>query len=116
MLHENDIKQLYTDFNKRDINSVLNLFDVDVKWPNGWEGGYVHGHHQVRDYWTRQWTEIDPLVIPVGFNGLADGRLQVEVKQTIKDKNGQLIAEGAVMHIYTFRDGLISRMDIEMVS
>jgi len=26
-----------------------------VDWPNGMEGGRVHGHAEVRAYWTRQW-------------------------------------------------------------
>jgi hypothetical protein len=32
--------------------------DADVHWPNGWEGGYVEGHDEVRDYLTRQWKEL----------------------------------------------------------
>ena len=46
---------LYERFNARDVDAVLAYLTSDVEWPNGWEGGYVHGHDEVRDYWTRQW-------------------------------------------------------------
>ncbi len=113
MLHEDIIKQMYTDFNNRNIANILKLFDADVEWPNGWEGGYVHGHHEVRDYWTRQWMEIDPVVTPVSFTKLTNGRLRVDVQQVVKDKNGVLIADSMVVHTYTFEGGLVKRMEIE---
>ena len=43
---------------------VLALMRPDVKWANGMEGGWVHGHDAVRAYWTRQWGLIDPHVEP----------------------------------------------------
>jgi len=86
-----------------------------VHWPNGWEGGYVEGHDAVRDYWTRQWKEIDPTVTPVFFTPLEDGRTQVEVQQTVKNLDGAVLFNGLVKHIYTFEGGLIKSMEIESV-
>ena len=112
MLPQDIIKQVYADFNKRDINGVLKFFTKDVEWTNGWEGGYVHGYHEVRDYWKRQWAEINPNVTPVGIKELEDGRLLVEVKQLVKDLDGNIVAESMVNHIYEFERGLIKRMVI----
>jgi len=37
------------------------------------------------------------------------------VHQNVKDLQGGLIFDGLVKHIYTFQDGLIKTMDIELV-
>lgn len=47
------IESVYTSFNERNIDAILAHMDTAVHWPNGWEGGFVHGHQEVRDYWTR---------------------------------------------------------------
>lgn len=107
------LQQAYAAFNARDIEQVLPLMHPDVEWPNGWEGGYVHGHDEVRAYWQRQWREIDPHVEPVQFTPTPDGRIQVTVHQLIKDKQGTVIFDGNVLHIYTIKDGLVRTMEIE---
>jgi ketosteroid isomerase-like protein len=61
------LERLYDRFNARDIDGVLVALTEDVAWANGMEGGHVHGHDAVRDYWTRQWAMISPHVEPVGF-------------------------------------------------
>jgi hypothetical protein len=106
------IQQAYNAFNARDIDAVLVYMCRDVHWPNGWEGGYVEGHAAVRDYWTRQWKEIDPSVMPLSFTQLADGRTLVDVQQTVKDLHGTLLFNGTVKHIYSFEGGLIKDMEI----
>ena len=100
-------------FNAREIDTVLRHMAADVDWPNAWEGGRVVGHDAVRDYWTRQWAAIDPTVEPVSVAGRPDGRIAVEVVQTVRGLDGALIAEGRVTHVYVLRDGLIARMDVE---
>lgn len=106
------INSVYAAFNRREIDTVLDSFHPDIKWPNGWEGGYVFGHNGVRDYWTRQWREIDPHVQPVRITEIEDGLVQVEVQQTVKDLSGNLLMEGMVKHVYTFEDGLVKTMEI----
>jgi hypothetical protein len=54
-------------FNARDIDAVLALMHADVGWPNGMEG---HGNAGMREYRTRQWNMINPIVTPIGL--LAD--------------------------------------------
>jgi hypothetical protein len=104
---------MYAAFNARDIDALLEQMTADVDWPNAWEGGRVHGHDEVRDYWSRQWSVIDPSVEPVAFNVRRDGRVAVEVDQVVRGLDGAVLAERRVVHVYTFRDGLIARMDVE---
>ena len=87
----------------------------NVQWSKAWEGGYISGHDEIKKYWTRQWNEINPTVEPIGFNERPNGRLEVDVHQTVKDLQDNLMFDGIVKHIYTFDDGLIKTMDIELV-
>jgi hypothetical protein len=107
------LNRLYQDFNNRDIDAVLAHVDTDVTWPNGWEGGYVHGHDEVRAYWLRQWQEIDPKVVPVFFQVKPGGEIAVGVNQVIKDLNGQVLSDSQVIHAYTFKEGKVAKMVIE---
>jgi ketosteroid isomerase-like protein len=110
---QNIIVSAYQFFNARNIDAVLALMDENVHWPNGWEGGYVEGHAAVREYWTRQWKELDPRVDPVEFAEARDGRITVDVHQVAKDMQGNLVFDGMVKHVYTIKDGLIETMEIE---
>jgi len=108
----NFINDAYTAFNKRDIEAVLSLMNEDVHWPNGWEGGYVSGYDEVRDYWTRQWKELNPTVIPVSIEQRSDNEVEVTVHQIVKDIQGNLLFDGMVKHVYTFRNDKIQSMEI----
>ena len=108
------LRELYAAFNRRDIDHVLAAMHPDVLWPNGWEGGYVRGHAGVRDYWRRQWAEIDPVVMPTAFAQEADGRVRVAVHSLVRDRAGQVLAEHVVEHVYTFEDGLVRTMEIRL--
>lgn len=111
--NEDLIQKAYNAFNTRDIDAALSIMHPDVQWPKAFEGGYVSGHNEVREYWTRQWTEIDPNVQPVGFTERQDGTLAITVHQKVKDLQGNTVFDGIVKHIYTLQDGLLRRMDIE---
>jgi hypothetical protein len=102
----------YRAFNARDVDAVLAAMDPDVDWPNGLDGGRVHGHTGVRDYWTRQWGLIDPTVEPVGFTTDDAGRTVVDDHQVVRDPSGTVTADQVVQHVYRFRDGLIVSMEI----
>ena len=47
------LRGAYDAFNARDIERALVLMTPDVDWPNGMEGGRVHGHEEVRLYGER---------------------------------------------------------------
>jgi ketosteroid isomerase-like protein len=106
------IASAYAAFNARDIDGALTSMHPDVEWANGMEGGHVHGHDSGRDYWTRQWRSFDPHVEPTGFEQDEAGRVVVSVHQVVRDIEGKLLVDRLVQHVYSLRDGLISRMDI----
>ena len=106
------LKRVYELFNVRDMERVLDTMHPDVTWANGMEGGYVHGHEGVRDYWTRQWSMIDPHVEPLRFSAGPDEAMVVDVHQTVHDLEGNLLADKMVGHIFRIEDGMIRRFDI----
>ena len=111
--YQDVIRKAYTAFNARDINAAITLMHPEVNWPNGWEGGYVKGHEEIRDYWTRQWKEIDPRVEPVELHEKQEGKISVKVHQIVYDLQGKLLSDGWVTHVYTIENGLIKDMEIE---
>jgi hypothetical protein len=106
------LKVVYAAFNRRDIDGVLAFMRTDVDWPNGMEGGRVHGCDSVRAYWTRQWGLVDPHVEPVHMEDNGTGNIVVDVHLVVRDLAGNLLKDQMVQHIYFFREGLIDRMDI----
>lgn len=112
-LNHEIIKKAYEAFNAIDIDKVLSFMHPQVKWPNGWEGGFVYGHNAVREYWTRQWKELDPIVVPVSINEQNNEQAEVEVHQLVKDLKGNILADEIVKHIYFFEKGYITAMEIE---
>lgn len=113
MAYERQLESLYAAFNARDVDAVLAALTDDVDWPNAWEGGRLHGKEAVRAYWTRQWAEIDPRVEPVSFARRPSGGVAVDVQQVVRARDGALLNEGLVVHVYSFRGGLVARMDVE---
>ena len=102
----------YAAFNARDLDGALKTMHVDVEWPNGMEGGVVHGHDGVRAYWTRQWGAIDPHVEPIGFTRDETGRIVVQVHQVVRDLSGNVLLDRMVEHAYLIEDGLVRNMEI----
>jgi len=102
----------YEAFNARDIDGVLSLMHPNVDWPNGMEGGRLHGHSAVRDYWTRQWSVLNPRVDPIRFNDDGAGQIVVDVHQVVRDPAGSILVDQIVQHVYTIHDGLIQHMEI----
>ncbi|HTJ29347.1 MAG TPA: nuclear transport factor 2 family protein [Acidobacteriaceae bacterium] len=109
------LETVYRLFNARDIDGVFQHMHANVDWPNGMEGGRVHGYDEIRAYWTRQWSFVDPLVEPTAFTRAEDGRILVDVHQVIKDIAGHELINQHIEHLYTLEDGRIRRMDIGRV-
>jgi hypothetical protein len=107
MDRETALRRLYAAFNARDIDTTLAGMTPDVDWANGWEGGYLKGHDEVRAYWTRQWAEVDSRAEPLAITTRPDGRVEVRA---------HLVGRGfehEATHVYTFRDDLVAHMAIE---
>ncbi|WP_369256654.1 nuclear transport factor 2 family protein [Geodermatophilus amargosae] len=107
------LRALYRAFTARDLDAVLAAMAPDVDWPNGWEGGRLSGHAEVRGYWERQWAEIRPLLRPTGFADRDDGSVAVTVAMTVRDPSGTVLSRETVRHVYRFSGDLVQRMDVE---
>jgi hypothetical protein len=106
------LQNLYEAFNKREIETIISLMRSDVKWANGVEGGFVYGQDAVREYWTNQFKDIQPELETLNFETDENNRNIVTVHQTIKDLNGNVLADVTVHQIFTIEDGLISLYEI----
>lgn len=103
----------YEAFNKREFETIFSRMRPDVKWANGFEGGFVHGRDAVRDYWTNQFKEIQVRLEPLKYETDKRGRNVVTVRQIVKDLQGATLAEMIVRQIFTFENSLISLYEIE---
>jgi hypothetical protein len=112
MSTHNILAEAYSAFNDRNIERALEAMHPDVDWANGVEGGYLHGHQAVREYWTRQWMQIDPHVEPQRFTTDDAGRTVVDVRQVVRDLTGRVLSDQMVQHVYETQDGLVTRMEI----
>jgi len=96
------------------MEAVLATMHLDVMWANGMEGGHVHGHDGVRNYWTRQWAIIDPHVEPANFSA---GRMERQCRGARRPCAISRVAcvgqDGG--HIFRMEDGLIRRFDIDSI-
>lgn len=106
------LEEAYRAFNARDLEGALATMHHDVDWPNGMEGGYVHGHQGVRDYWTRQWGMINPHVDPVHFKEDEKGWVILDVHQVVHDLQGNLLLDQMLQHAYLIENDLIRTMEI----
>ena len=106
------LERLYDRFNARDMEAALAIMHAGVMWANGLEGGHVHGHDGVRDYWTRQWAMMDSRAEPIGFSIEEDGTACVEVHLTARDLHGKVLFDEKAGHIFQIEDGLVRRFDI----
>jgi ketosteroid isomerase-like protein len=105
------LRLAYDAFNRRELDTVLSTLDPDVEWPNMLDLTILHGHQAVRDYWARQFQEIDPSVTPTAF--IPDGdQLIVDVHQVLRDRRGHVFRDDHVAHCYTFRGPLVVRMRV----
>ena len=102
----------YAAFNARDIGAAIALMTADVTWPKAFKGGFVQGPDEIRQYWTEQWSEIDPRVEPVAFHSQDGSRVLVEVHQTVRDLAGSVVADERVGHLFTIKNGLIQAMEV----
>jgi hypothetical protein len=106
------IAQAYSAFNRRDVEAALALMSENVDWPKASEGGRVVGKEEIRAYWTRQWAEFDPHVEPIEVTDREAGRTEVKVYQLVKNRNGDILSDQTLLHVFTIANGLIERMDI----
>lgn len=110
--HQQFLQNLYDAFNRREIETIISAMHPDVKWANGYEGGFVHGRDAVREYWTNQLKAIQPELKILKYETDNDNRHIVTVHEVVKDLDGKLLADMTVRQIYTIENGLISLYEI----
>jgi len=108
---ENFFQDLYKNFNDRKIDLVISKMTGDVKWANGMDGGYVHGHDAVKDYWTRQFTMVSSKVSPLEIE-VKDEAVKIKVHQVVHDLNGNLLADELVYHLFHLQENKIAVFEI----
>ncbi len=111
-MQQDSMKAVYAAFNARDIDTVLATMHPDVDWPNGMEGGRIHGRDGVRAYWTRQWSLLNPRVDLVQVSEDDFGRMVVDVHQVVRNLDGVIVLDQMVRHAYVVENGLIKSMEI----
>ena len=111
-LTEEFFRRLYDAFNARDIDTALAGMHPDVNWPNMIDGGREHGHAAVRAYWQRQFDTADPRADPERITPVGDDEVVIDVHTVVRDKEGNVIADSKVQHVYQLRNGLVERMDV----
>lgn len=104
-------KNIYQNFNNRNIDLVIDKMTDDVQWANGMDGGYVYGHDGVREYWTRQFTMVSANVSPLEIEEDNDV-VKVKVHQVVHDLKGMLLSDDILYHYFTLKNNKIARFDI----
>jgi hypothetical protein len=51
-------------------------------------------------------------VTPVGFAVLPDGRVDVTIRQVVRDRDGAPLSDATVHHVYRLERGQIMHMEI----
>jgi predicted dinucleotide-binding enzyme len=93
---------------------LLELLTDDVNWPNG--DTRLIGKAAVRQYWLRQFTETRTHDEPVRFIDLSPDKIAVHIDQTVENRHGRVLSRGAFRYSFDIRAGLISRLDVSVVT
>jgi len=106
----------YKSYNERDIDGLLKLMCEDVDWSNALTGDRIKGHAEMRKVWLLQWTSINPQTEPIDIYEDAEGRTVVLVREILREVSGRLLMDQEMEQVFTFRDGLVARMDFRHVA
>jgi ketosteroid isomerase-like protein len=106
------VREAYRRFNDRDVDAALALMTSDVVWPNTVEGGFVHGQDGVREHWRKVFATSEPSIDPEEISQDADGRVSARVRQVVTDKQGRLLADDRITHVFQTEGGRIQRMHV----
>ena len=105
----------YKSYNEGDIEGLLQLMCEDVNWANALTGDRIRGRAEMREVWLLQWTSLEVETEPIRIYE-EDGRTVVLVREIMREVGGQLLLDQEMEHVFTFRDGLVERMDFRHVT
>jgi ketosteroid isomerase-like protein len=107
------IREAYTAFNDRDIDSAVALMDPEVDWPDVVHGGFVHGRDGVRRHWEEVFANSSPRIEVVHLTRRPDASVAVEIRQVVSGLQGQAVSDDRLVHVFRIHDDLITRMEVE---
>lgn len=110
---ETRIADLRTAINGRDFEAALALLHPDVDWQDIVNGGRLHGLTAVRAYWTKISDLFTTGASPITYRLIGDDRIAARMLHSVVGKQGKSWGEEALTQVFTFRDGLIIRMDLD---
>ncbi len=108
------LTKVYDAYNRRNFADFSVLLAPDVDWPDLIEGGRLIGREAVGAYWARNDKSITIDIALVSLTDLPDGRVAADVNQIVRNLSGQVWSDSCVRHVFTLREGLIARLDIEI--
>ncbi|PHY12716.1 hypothetical protein CSW58_10750 [Caulobacter sp. B11] len=103
---------LFEAYNHRDFAVFSAGLHPQIDWPDQTRGGRLVGLEALEAYWARNDEIIRVEVTPIRFERLADDLIRVHVNQVVRNLAGGLWSDLEVLHDYSFRDGLVSRLDL----
>ena len=106
------LKKAYYAFNTRNIDAALAMMHPNVTWSNGMGGGYVQGHDELREYWSKQWSMVDADVEPVTITVDGKDKIVANVRHVVRDLHENIIEDEMLQHTYLIEDNLIKHMDV----
>lgn len=107
------ITDLRTAINGRDFEVALALLHPDVDWQDIVNGGRLHGVAAVRAYWTQINNLLTTGATPITYRLIGEDRIAVRMLHSVTGRQGKAWGEEALTQVFTFRDGLIVRMDLD---
>lgn len=110
---ETRIDDLLTALNAQDFEAGIALLHPDVDWQDIMHGGRRKGLAAVRAYWDEVYALITSGTSIIDYRPIDGDRVAARMLHVIHDKKGALWSEETMTHVFTFRDGLISRMDLD---
>jgi NAD(P)-dependent dehydrogenase (short-subunit alcohol dehydrogenase family) len=114
--HEDLVRRAYAAFNEREVDAGVALLAPDVDWPDTAEGGVLHGREQVREHWNKQLGEAALRLEVQEVKERDDGRVEARVRQIIHDLNGKKLGDAQLVHVFTFADDRIRRLEVTPAS
>lgn len=107
------IADLLTALNAQDFEAGIALLHPDVDWQDVMYGGRRRGRADVRAYWGKVYAQITSGSSIIDYRRMEDGRIAAHMLHSVRDKAGKLWSEEATTHVFTFKDDLIIRMDLD---
>jgi hypothetical protein len=103
---------LFDAFNAKEVDAAGALLHPDVDWPNLFGPDRLRGREAVMSMWAEQFGRFDPEITLLEMHALPDGGRQARVSYVVRTLDGKLFTEEPATHVFTFRDGFISKMDL----